>query len=82
MATMVPLDHSGLAARRVAVCAGAAIAAAVIAVAGGASWSVAAPEDHSSTAVSTVTRSRSGGVRCSMPWLDSRMNRGRRFTSS
>jgi uncharacterized membrane protein len=42
METTEQLDHSGLAARRVVVCGVAALAAAGIAVAGGASWSVAA----------------------------------------
>jgi uncharacterized membrane protein len=41
-ATTEQIDHSGLAARRVMVCGVAALAAAGIAVAGGASWSVAA----------------------------------------
>jgi uncharacterized membrane protein len=42
METTEQLDHSGLAARRVVVCGVAALAAAGVAVAGGASWSVAA----------------------------------------
>ena len=41
-----------------------------------------ADRDHPSMTVSTVTRSRSGAFSRSTPWLDSRMKRGRRLTSS
>jgi uncharacterized membrane protein len=41
-ATPVPADHSGLAARRVLIGAGGGVVAAAVALAAGASWSVAA----------------------------------------